>query len=138
MDLTNDNNTTNILDQIASYSQSSTENTIHLLNKEYKSQLKLNTLLKKNDHKTNITNINNFISRNSAEIDSQLEKLNTVTSNLKKIINENKKLELVEDKYKNLLDSSESNDIANKLRDIKKIKEDINLFLGEAGIWKLH
>ena len=138
MDLTNDNYTTNILDQIASYSQSSTENTIHLLNKEYDSQMKLNTLLKKNDHKTNITNINNFISRNSAEIDSQLEKLNTVTSNLKKIINENKKLELIEDKYKNLLDSSESNDIANKLRNIKKIKEDINIFLGEAGIWKLH
>ena len=138
MDLTNDNYKTNILDQIASYSQSSTENTIHLLNKEYDSQMKLNTLLKKNDHKTNITNINNFISRNSAEIDSQLEKLNTVTSNLKKIINENKKLELIEDKYKNLLDSSESNDIANKLRNIKKIKEDINIFLGEAGIWKLH
>jgi len=138
MDLTNDNNTTNILDQIASYSQSSTENTIHLLNKEYDSQMKLNTLLKKNDHKTNITNINNFISRNSAEINSQLEKLNTVTSNLKKIINENKQLELVEDKYKNLLNSSESNDIANKLRDIKKTKEDINLFLGEVGIWKLH
>ena len=31
MDLISDNNTTNILDQIASYSQSSTENTIHLL-----------------------------------------------------------------------------------------------------------
>ena len=107
-------------------------------NQEYKSQKKLNTILKQNDHKTNINNINNFISRNTAEIDSQLEKLNTVTSNLKQIINENKQLELVEDKYKNLLDSSESNDIANKLRDIKKTKEDINLFLGEAGIWKLH
>lgn len=137
MDLTDENNT-NILDQIASYSQTTTENFIYLLKQEYESQKKINTLLKNEDHKSNITNIQNFIKRNSLEIDSQLNKLNNITSDLKNIIIENKHLENDENKYKTILDSKESIDIANKLRDIKKTKEEINSFLGETGIWKLN
>lgn len=50
------------------------------------------------------------------------------------IVDDNKILEKTEDKYEELLNSEQENSIAKKLREIKKMKESINIFLLEEGV----
>jgi len=127
-------NNTNILDQVASYNSNTLENYIYGLQRELKEQKELNNLLKNEDHEGNIKKIKDFISINNPQIDNQVTRLTRVISELKIIVEENKKLEKTEDRYDELLNSEEANKIANKLREIKKMKENINSFLLEEGI----
>tara|TARA_Y100000768_G_scaffold381229_1_gene359580 strand:+ start:679 stop:1083 length:405 start_codon:yes stop_codon:yes gene_type:complete len=125
---------TNIIDQISSYNSNDLENYIYNLNNQLKEQLTINKLLKSEDYKKNINEINNFIERNESEIDDQSNRLNEIIKELKDVINSNKNLEKLEDKYDDLLNSEDANRVANKLRDIKKMKEDIKFFLIDSGL----
>ena len=133
-----DDNKTNILDQISSYSQSNTENLIYKLKDEYHSQLKLNKILKEEEHAENIEKIKNFIEINSGEIDNQLQNLKDITNQIKIIVEENNSLRKIGNKYNEVLDSPDCVEVADKLREIKKIKDDINSFLDSSGIWKIN
>tara|TARA_A100001015_G_scaffold304981_1_gene396992 strand:+ start:3153 stop:3545 length:393 start_codon:yes stop_codon:yes gene_type:complete len=121
----------NILDQIASYSQQEIDELCLTLKKELNAQNKLNDVLKKNNYDENIKSIDNFISRNSGTIDYQYNELTTVVSELKNIINENNSLK---DNYNDLIQSDKCVDISNKLKQIKKMKQDIIAFLDKTGI----
>tara|TARA_B100000424_G_scaffold265480_1_gene255171 strand:+ start:579 stop:983 length:405 start_codon:yes stop_codon:yes gene_type:complete len=125
---------TNIIDQISSYNSNDLENYIYNLNNQLKEQLTINKLLKSEDYKKNISDITNFIERNESEIDDQSNRLNEIIKELKDVINSNKNLEKLEDKYDDLLNSEDANRVANKLRDIKKMKEDIKFFLIDSGL----
>ena len=133
-----DDNKTNILDQISSYSQSNTENLIYKLKDEYQSQLKLNKILKEEEHEENIHKIKNFIEINSGEIDNQLQSLRNITNQIKIIVEENNSLRKIGNKYNEVLDSPDCVEFADKLREIKKIKDNINNFLDSSGIWKIN
>lgn len=125
---------TNIIDQISSYNSNDLENYIYNLNSQLKEQIAINKLLKSEDFKKNINEINNFIERNEPEINDQSIRLYEIIVQLKKTVIENKNLEKLEDKYDDLLKSEDANRVANKLRDIKKMKEDIKFFLIDSGL----
>ena len=120
-----------ILDQIASYSQAETDNFYYSIKNELDAQKKLNKVLKEDKYEENIISINNFISRNSNTIDYQFEELSKITKELKNLVNENMELK---NKYNEIINSEDCKDISNKLKEIKKIKQDITLFLDKAGI----
>lgn len=130
----NTNPSTNIIDQIASYNSTNLENLIYNLSRELKEQKDINQLLKTDDDEGNIKKIKDFIAINEGQINDQSDRLDKVILDLKNTINENKRLEQIEDKYEEVLKSEEANRVAEKLRDIKKMKENINIFLADRGI----
>lgn len=130
MDNINKNNI-DIMDQIASYSQTDIENSYYNFKDEYDSQMKLNKVLKEENYEENAKSINNFIARNSHEIDYQLDRLRDISKKLKSVVDENIKLK---GDYDKIIKSEKCVDISNKLKEIKDIKKDINAFLQKSGI----
>ena len=120
-----------IMDQIASYSQQEIENFYYMLKDEFESQEKLNKVLKEKNIDDNLESVKKFIARNSSEIDYQLERLKEITSKLKNIVSENEKLK---NEYDSVINSNECIQVSEKLKEIKKIKQEINFFLNKAGI----
>ena len=125
------NNNVDIMDQIASYSQSDIENSYYNYKDEYDSQMKLNKVLKEENYDENAKSINNFIARNSSEIDYQLDRLKDISKKLKTVVDENIKLK---GDYDKIIKSEKCIEISNKLKEIKDIKKDINTFLQKSGI----
>ena len=82
------NNNVDIMDQIASYSQSDIENSYYNYKDEYDSQMKLNKVLKEENYDENAKSINNFIARNSSEIDYQLDRLKDISKKLKTVVDD--------------------------------------------------
>ena len=117
------NNNVDIMDQIASYSQSDIENSYYNYKDEYDSQMKLNKVLKEENYDENAKSINNFIARNSSEIDYQLDRLKDISKKLKTVVDENIKLK---GDYDKIIKSEKCIEISNKLKEIKDIKKDIN------------
>ena len=98
---------------------------------EYDSQMKLNKVLKEENYDENAKSINNFIARNSSEIDYQLDRLKDISKKLKTVVDENIKLK---GDYDKIIKSEKCIEISNKLKEIKDIKKDINTFLQKSGI----
>ena len=122
---------TDIMDQIASYSQQEIENFYYMLKDEHESQEKLNKVLKEKNIDDNLKSVKNFVARNSSEIDYQLERLKEITSKLKNIVSEN---ETLKNEYDSVINSDECIQVSEKLKEIKKIKQEINSFLNKSGI----
>ena len=120
-----------IMDQIASYSQQEIENFYYMLKDEHESQEKLNKVLKEKNIDDNLKSVKNFVARNSSEIDYQLERLKEITSKLKKVVEEN---ETLKNEYDSVINSDECIQVSEKLKEIKKIKQEINSFLNKSGI----
>ena len=122
---------TDIMDQIASYSQYEIENFYYMLKDEFESQEKLNKVLKEKNINDNLESVRNFVSRNSNEIDYQLDRLKEITNKLKNVIEEKIKLK---NEYNSVINSKECIEVSDKLKEIKKIKQEINSFLNKTGI----
>ena len=90
--LDNDKNS-NVLDQLPSYNMNDTNYFISNLEEEYEQQKTLNMILNNKGFDKEIVNITKFIEDNSQVINKQFSKLTDISSNLKKIIKENKKLQ---------------------------------------------
>ena len=134
--LDNDKNS-NVLDQLPSYNMNDTNYFISNLEEEYEQQKTLNMILNNKGFDKEIVNITKFIEDNSQVINKQFSKLTDISSNLKKIIKENKKLQEDRSDLEDLLNNENYNDIANKLKLIKKEKEEIKFFLKKNGIISL-
>jgi rubrerythrin len=134
--LDNDKNS-NVLDQLPSYNMNDTNYFISNLEEEYEQQKTLNMILNNKGFDKEIVNITKFIEDNSPVINKQFNKLTDISRNLKKIIKENKKLQEDRSDLEDLLNNENYNDIANKLKLIKKEKEDIKFFLKKNGIISL-
>lgn len=134
--LDNDKNS-NVLDQLPSYNMNDTNYFISNLEEEYEQQKTLNMILNNKGFDKEIVNITNFIENNSQVINEQFNKLTDISKNLKKIIKENKKLQETRQDLEELMNNENYNDIANKLKLIKKEKEDIKIFLKKNGIISL-
>jgi predicted nucleic acid-binding Zn-ribbon protein len=120
-----------IMDQIASYSQQEIENFYYMLKEEHESQEKLNKVLKEKNIDDNLDSVRNFIARNSSDINYQLDRLKDITNKLKNIVTENNSLKY---SYDTVINSNECIEVSEKLKEIKKIKQEINSFLSKAGI----
>ena len=68
-----------------------------------------------------IDDIKKFIDNNDSNIDKQLEKLINISDELKTVILENKELQEANNEL-DLTNSKKYNDVANKLKSIKKTK----------------
>ena len=134
--LDNDKNS-NVLDQLPSYNLNDTSYFISNLEEEYEQQKTLNMILNNKGFDNEIVNITKFIEDNSTVINKQFNKLTDISRNLKKIIKENKKLQEERSDLEDLLNNENYNDIANKLKLIKKEKKNIKFFLKKNGIISL-
>ena len=134
MDLVNKNNAT-ILEQLSSYNFDDTEEYLISLKNTYKDLEGLNNILKNKDFNENISYVKSFISQNKESINYQVEEINKLTKSIHEICLENKELENEKEEYKELINSGECIEIANKLSEIKKVKENMKFFLSKKGIY---
>tara|TARA_B100000941_G_C28394056_1_gene494332 strand:+ start:485 stop:940 length:456 start_codon:yes stop_codon:yes gene_type:complete len=124
----------NILDQLPSYNSYETNVFIDTLNVEYQEQLSLNKLLKDENVEGQSQKVKEFVKNNSEKINQELSSLEEITNDLKKLCNENKKLELETAEYEELVKSEECSELAEKMRKIKSLKSEILHFLDGAGL----
>ena len=87
------------------------------------------------DFNENISYVKDFISQNKQSINFQVEEINNLTKKINDICLENKELENEKEEYKELINSGECIEIANKLSEIKKVKENMKFFLSKKGIF---
>ena len=125
----------NILEQLASYNSSDLDNNLINLNNILAEQTKLNDVLKNKNHDENISYVTNFISRNKNQIEYQLEEIKKITEKIEAICLDNEKIENEKEEYIQLINSENCIDIANKLSEIKKTKENMKAFLLKRGIY---
>jgi len=128
------NSNTNILDQLSGYNSDTLDTYIKTINHQIKEQKQLNNLLKKENYEETIQNIKTFIERNKSTISYQLQDLKDKVTELKQLVAENHDLEYSENKYEELLVSDEYKEVADDLHTIKKLREEITLFLSDQGI----
>ena len=128
---------TNIMSQLPSYNIKDTDYFINNLENELDQQKTLQMILENKDFDKQLKNIKTFIDNNSDKIDKQLENLKDLSGNIQNIVLENEKLQEEKSDLKEILNSQQYNDIANKMREIKMEKEKIRGFLREKGIISL-
>jgi hypothetical protein len=128
---------TNIMSQLPSYNIKDTDYFINNLENELDQQKTLQMILENKDFDKQLKNIKTFIDNNSDKIDNQLENLKNLSNNIQNVVLENEKLQEDKTDLKEILNSKQYNDIANKMREIKMEKEKIRCFLREKGIISL-
>ena len=128
---------TNIMSQLPSYNIKDTDYFINNLENELDQQKTLQMILENKDFDKQLKNIKTFIDNNSDKIDKQLENLKNLSGNIQNIVLENEKLQEDKADLKEILNSQQYKDIANKMREIKMEKEKIRDFLREKGIISL-
>ena len=128
---------TNIMNQLPSYNIKDTDYFINNLENELDQQKTLQMILENKDFDKQLKNIKTFIDNNSDKIDKQLENLKNLSNNIQNVVLENEKLQEDKADLKEILNSKQYNDIANKMREIKMEKEKIRNFLREKGIISL-
>lgn len=128
---------TNIMSQLPSYNIKDTDYFINNLENELEQQKTLQMILENKDFDKQLKNIKTFIDNNSDKIDKQLENLKNLSGNIQNIVLENEKLQEDKADLKEILNSQQYKDIANKMREIKMEKEKIRNFLREKGIISL-
>ena len=127
----------NIMNQLPSYNIKDTDYFINNLENELDQQKTVNMILENKDFDKQLKNIKTFIDNNSDKIDKQLENLKNLSENIQTVVLENEKLQEDKADLKEILNSQQYKNIANKMREIKKEKEKIRLFLQEKGIISL-
>jgi hypothetical protein len=125
------NTTTDVMNQISSYSQEDVDTYTSLMVTELDTQTKLNKALQENGYEDNIASIHNFIDNNENNISTQLEELAKVCDELKAIVKENKEMK---SSYEEALSSEKCTNISLKLKDIKTLRTTMQDFLSKAGI----
>ena len=109
---------TNIMSQLPSYNIKDTDYFINNLENELEQQKTLQMILENKDFDKQLKNIKTFIDNNSDKIDKQLENLKNLSGNIQNIVLENEKLQEDKADLKEILNSQQYKDIANKMREI--------------------
>ena len=125
---------TTILDQIHSYNYNENNYLVKQLIEELKHQKNLNAMLKMENNKKEIETIENFVSNHENDVIEQLNNLENISKQLKNVCEENSKLENQKEELHELLYSDKYIELANSMRKIKKVKNDILYFLEKQGI----
>ena len=123
-----------ILDQLASYNKEDLTIFINDMNKKLDEQRQLNKVLTSENVQDNIQHIQNFLDENVDDIMTQVDELSSIKDALIKIVKENKALRQEEEDLQSLVDTEECIQIANKLRDVKSLKNSLHSFLLQQGI----
>lgn len=129
---------TNILDQLPSYNSYDTKVFIDTLTVEYDEQNLLNRMLTDEDVQGQTNKVKEFVNKNSENVKKELTSLGEISNKLKTICEENKRLESDKSEFQELLQSHECNEVAENLRKIKSLKQEILHFLDTAGLRVQH
>ena len=124
----------NIMEHMVSYDPQITDTFLDQLKEEYREQKEINKILTENNYESNIKEIETFIVDNKSNISEQLLSLENVFEDLKKIVHENSELKKQQVEYNEILESEEPKNIATNMKDIKKLKNQMILFLQKNGI----
>lgn len=128
------NRSTNIIDQLPAYNPEDTQSFLNNLKTEYEQQKTLNNMLNNKDLKEQLSKMKDFTKNNTEKIDKQLTEIKDISFKLQEIVTKNQEMKEQSQEIKEMAQSSEYNDIAKKLRDIKAEKENIKNFLKNSGI----
>jgi len=123
-----------IIDEISTYDSDMLDRYMQMLNFQIEEQEELNRQLKREDYQENINSITEFVARNKGEIEDKLEKIKEASKRLKNLVNENRDIETKGENYKELLENEENKGLAKQLSDIRKIKDDLFIFLSARNI----
>jgi len=123
-----------IIDEISTYDSDMLDRYMQMLNFQIEEQDELNRQLKREDYQENINSITEFVARNKGEIEDKLEKIKEASKRLKNLVNENREIETKGENYKELLENEENKGLAKQLSDIRKIKDDLFIFLSARNI----
>tara|TARA_B100000902_G_C27181082_1_gene848950 strand:- start:158 stop:559 length:402 start_codon:yes stop_codon:yes gene_type:complete len=123
-----------IIDEISTYDSDMLDRYMQMLNFQIEEQEELNRQLKREDYQENINRITEFVARNKGEIEDKLEKIKEASKRLKNLVNENRDIETKGENYKELLENEENKGLAKQLSDIRKIKDDLFIFLSARNI----
>ena len=107
---------------------------LNTLEVEYNEQCALNRMLQSEDIENQTREISEFVSQNNENVEKELQDLTEITTKLKSICNENRRLETEKTEFNELLSSHECNEIAEKMRKIKSMKQDVLHFLDSVGL----
>lgn len=127
-------NDPNIMDHMVSYDSQITDTFIDQLKEEYREQKEINKILTENNYESNIKEIETFIVDNNTNVSEQLHSLENIFEDLKKIVCENSELKKQQVEYNDILESEEAKNVATNMKDIKKLKNQMILFLQKNGI----
>ena len=124
----------NILEQLASYNKEDINSLIDTLQTQLHEQKQLNTVLNKENAEEDLDILTNFLDQNKDVINKQEIQLANIVNELKSVVNNNR--EKLEEKTKltELVDNTDTKEIAIKLRNIRSLKESIKSFLLKNGI----
>lgn len=128
------NRSTNIIDQLPAYNPEDTQSFLNNLKTEYEQQKTLNNMLNNKDLKEQLSKMKDFTKNNTEKIDKQLTEIKDISFKLQEIVTKNQEMKEQSQEIKEMAQSSEYNDIAKKLREIKAEKENIKNFLKNSGI----
>ena len=121
-----------IISQATTYDKKDIQQTIDLLHKELKHQNDVSLLLQNNYSNKDVKFLEDFIFDNEKEVTSQLDNLNTIIPQLKKIILDNKEKE--QQQLELSLLNEKHREIIKKMENIKTLKNDIFFFLNKHNI----
>jgi hypothetical protein len=130
----NINVTPNIMDLMISYDQNDTDIIIEQLNEELVEQENLNKVLNEKNFEENKKEIEDFISDNKNNINTQVSNLQNLFERYKGIFNANIELKKEHEEYNECISSPDALEVANDLKKLKTLKKDILLFLGKNGV----
>ncbi len=125
---------TTILDQIHNYKYTENNYLIKQLKEELEQQKRLNTMLKMENNKKQIETIEKFVSSHEQDVGEQLCNLEEISKQLKLLCEENVTLKNEKEELDEIIYSDKYNDLAIKMRKIKKVKNEILCFLEKQGI----
>jgi hypothetical protein len=118
-----------IIDQISSYNKIQTDIVLSQLKEEYYEQIQVNEILKEKNFEQNIKEINDFAELHSESIKSQINEMENLFDNFKKLFSENQELHKDQTEYMEINNSKEIKDLSNDMLKLKTLKYDILNFL---------
>lgn len=118
-----------IIDQISSYNKKHTDVVFSQLKEEYYEQTQINEILKEKNFEENIKEINDFSEFHSESIKTQINDMEQLFHDFKKLFNENQTLHKDQSEYTEINNSKEIKDLSNDMLRLKTLKYDILNFL---------
>ena len=121
-------------DIIESYDTDEIDKYIWSVRHEIAELKKTTESLQDKESEENIQTVENFMRIYETTILQQTEDMETLSFELKELVVTNEYLEGKEEEYKDLLASERFNNLIDKVRKIKKVKEELHAFLEQRGI----
>ena len=119
---------------MSSYNPVTVEENLNTLRRELEEQNSINQTLKDEDFDQKSEMVTAFIEEHDTLVNEQLEKMRELVNSLQAVLTENQDLERNEDVYTEVVHSEKSIDIANKISELKTLKNTALTFLESAGV----